>query len=46
MSLRQRENKSGYLLSLGEHSVLKAPGDGGGGVARGLAGQSDLLVKL
>lgn len=44
--LKKKKKRGRHLLSFGEHSVLEAPGDGGGGVARGLAGQRDLLVKL
>lgn len=38
--------RDAYLLPFGEDPVLEAPGDGGGGVPRGLAGQRDELVEL
>lgn len=42
-----RNNRTNqYLLSFSENPVFKAPGDGGRGVAGGLAGQGDFVVKL
>lgn len=41
-----QRKKERYLLSFSENPVLEAPGDGGGGVTRSLAGKRDLLVEL
>lgn len=41
-----KRTKCAYLLSFTELLVLEAPGDGGCGVTRSLAGQGDLVLKL